>query len=274
LVPVENGAKVRSSTAPSRRFATRDQARVPEHWHGYDGRRSVLDYGRSPRKAATPINAMLNYCYALDIIEPTRPLVDRSILDLLGQRSFRAADFHETPAGSCRILAPLTHELAETARCWIGPIHATAEYVANSVADQSPAPIRLSTPLTGASRRSAGARQGKSQRRSRKESPQAAPTPRRCRDCGCELSDTARKLSQVCWPVSRAAQARARAAAGIVCRLRATTRFLPDKVSEGAVGGYPRQSGSVVGARGLLSPWTCATPSRAAAIQCRAPLHV
>jgi hypothetical protein len=232
-------------------FATKDHARVPTHWHGYDARRSVLDYGRSPRKAATPVNAILNYCYALaeaecrlalvavgldpgldpglgiihadklardslalDIIEPIRPLVDSTVLDLVQRRSFRAADFHETPAGACRILAPLTHELAETARGWIRDIHTVAEYLANTLAHDAPAPIRLSTPLTGANRRAAITRPPDSGRRPRKQAPKAVPAARRCRDCGAELSGTAHVLCVACWPVSRARQARERAAAG------------------------------------------------------------
>lgn len=96
-------------------FITNDRPRIPPHWLTFDGRRSVIDRGRSPRKAATPINATLNYAYALaeaecrlallavgldpglgimhadakgrdslalDIIEPLRPIVDRDILDL------------------------------------------------------------------------------------------------------------------------------------------------------------------------------------------------
>jgi CRISPR-associated endonuclease Cas1 len=229
------------------RFATRDRARVPEHWYGYDGRRSVLDYGRSPRKAATPVNALLNYCYALaeaecrialvavgldpglgiihadelgrdslalNIIEPVRPLVDTTVLGLVRDRPFRAADFHETPSGGCRILAPLTHELAEAARGWTRDVHAVAERVANTLAHNASAPIRLSTPLTGANRRAAGPTLSRVERRPRKQAPKAAPSARRCRDCGAELAETARKLCPACWPVSRARQAQERAAAG------------------------------------------------------------
>jgi len=143
----------------------------------------VIDYGRSPRKAATPINAILNYCYALaeadcrialvalgldaglgilhtdqkardslvlDMIEPIRSLIDKGVLTVLATRRFRAADFHQTPAGQCRLLAPLTHDLAELSRTWLPDIARTAEYVAHSVAKDSPAPIPLRTPLTGA----------------------------------------------------------------------------------------------------------------------------
>jgi CRISPR-associated endonuclease Cas1 len=231
------------------RYATRGQTRVPEHWHGYEGRRSVLDYGRSPRKAATPINAMLNYAYALaegecrialvavgldpglgivhadklgrdslalDMIEPIRPRVDATILDLVEARPFRAEDFHETPSGQVRVLAPLTHEIAELARGWIRDIHTHAELIANALANGSAAPIRTSTPLTGDRRRNAmqTPKPTPSGRRPRKQAPAASSQTRRCRDCGIELPDTARKLCPACWPISRAKQARARAANG------------------------------------------------------------
>ena len=42
-------------------FAKADRMAVPAHWLRYTGRRSPLDAGRSPRKAADPINALLNY---------------------------------------------------------------------------------------------------------------------------------------------------------------------------------------------------------------------
>jgi hypothetical protein len=49
-------------------------------------------------------------------MEPIRPHVDRHVLEVVTGRAFRASDFHDTRKGSCRILAPLSHELAETAR--------------------------------------------------------------------------------------------------------------------------------------------------------------
>lgn len=47
------------------RFAARDADRVPDHWHEFATRSSIGDRGRSPRVAVTPVNALLNYLYAL-----------------------------------------------------------------------------------------------------------------------------------------------------------------------------------------------------------------
>jgi CRISPR-associated protein Cas1 len=102
-----------------------------------------------PRLAVTPAGAILNYLYALleaegrlacqivgldpalaivhadirgrdslslDLMEAVRPSVDRYLHALLRDRVFRASDFYETQRGICRLLAPLTHELAETCR--------------------------------------------------------------------------------------------------------------------------------------------------------------
>ncbi len=128
------------------RFAARDADRVPQAWHRFAVRRSPINRGRSPRNAADPINALLNYSYALvetecrlaaiavgldpgigishtdkkardslvlDLLEPVRPIVETAVLRLVHHRFFRASDFHETAQGACRLLPPLTHELSE-----------------------------------------------------------------------------------------------------------------------------------------------------------------
>jgi CRISPR-associated endonuclease Cas1 len=131
------------------RFARRDWDRIPEHWPPF-GRRASLVTGSS-RKATNPCNAILNYLYAIaeaeariaalavgcdpglgvmhadqksrdslacDLMEPVRPRVDRWVLRLLAERTFRKSDFFETREGVCRIMPPLTQLLAETAPRW------------------------------------------------------------------------------------------------------------------------------------------------------------
>jgi CRISPR-associated endonuclease Cas1 len=126
------------------RFALRDQERVVDHWRSFGLRSSPIT--GSKRHAINPANALLNYLYALleaettialhaagfdpglgiwhtderhrdslalDVMEATRPTVDRHVLELLTATTFRARDFHETGRGVCRILPPLTHRLAE-----------------------------------------------------------------------------------------------------------------------------------------------------------------
>jgi CRISPR-associated endonuclease Cas1 len=134
-------------TALGCRFIKRDEERVPAHWHQFSVRNSpLIRGGHSPRSAADPINAMLNYgsalaeaearlaaltvgldpglgilhtdqknrdSLALDLLEPLRPVVERHILQLLAARHFTTADFTETRDGRCRLMPPLSHELAE-----------------------------------------------------------------------------------------------------------------------------------------------------------------
>ena len=133
-----------------------DAARVPVKWTRHDSRASALTNG--PRAATNPINALLNYVYALlesesrlallsagldptlgvlhadqrnrdsfalDAMEPIRPAVDAFVLDLLEERVLTSRDFVELPNGVCRVRAPLTHDLAITLPRWrllVGPV--------------------------------------------------------------------------------------------------------------------------------------------------------
>lgn len=119
---------------------------VPDGWHCYGGRTSLAN-GEKPenRNASHPINAMLNYAYAvklaqmqiqaiadgydptfgvmhngrrgkpaliLDLIEPQRPIVDAIILKLIRERSFAAADFPMRSDGACRLSPQLARMVA------------------------------------------------------------------------------------------------------------------------------------------------------------------
>ncbi len=162
------------------RFAERDAHRVPDHWRTFTARGSRLHRGgRSARGAADPVNALLNYGYALaeaearlaavavgldpglgvlhtdkknrdslalDLLEPLRPLVEHHILQLLVARHFRVGDFHETRQGACRLLAPLTHELAERLPSYAREVALHAEGVVHLLADTSPGKIRTQDP--------------------------------------------------------------------------------------------------------------------------------
>lgn len=131
------------------RLRGRDLARIPARWAQYDSRASILT--GAPRAATNPVNALLNYTYALlesearlallaagldptlgvlhadqrnrdsfalDAMEPVRPEVDAFLLDLLEDRTFTSRDFTELSNGICRVAAPLTHELALTLAHW------------------------------------------------------------------------------------------------------------------------------------------------------------
>lgn len=171
-------------------FVRSDVTKVPDHWQSIGTRSSPLS--QSARSAVTPAHAIWNYCYALlvaetrtacltmgldpglgflhadkagrdslvaDAMEPVRPAVDAFVLELLDGRYFRASDFVETRQGSCRLLAPLTHELAESARDWGLLAGAVVEAIARDLKDSSQGKVRrVATPITQRSR-SAAARQ-------------------------------------------------------------------------------------------------------------------
>jgi CRISPR-associated endonuclease Cas1 len=212
------------------RFRAADIQRVPQHWLSFGQRVSPLT--KSPRLAGNPANAILNYLYAileaetriaclavgldpglgivhadyrardslaLDLMEPIRPHVDRYVLDLIHARRSRAADFYETRKGSCRILAPLSHELAQTSFEWATLIAPVVEHTARLLAEAPESRIdRLSTPLTGAKR---------SARQTRRRSPAVRstrpPTPKppaECRRCGDPVPRRGRVYCDDCLP--------------------------------------------------------------------------
>jgi len=169
-------------------FAHRDLDKIPDHWTRFDSRRSPLVGGYSARRAATPINALLNYSYtlgeiecrlacltlgldpglgflhadtkardslALDLLETIRPDIEAFVIDLTRSRVFPRHAFTERPDGTVRVLAPLTHQLAEMMPTWAGAVAAHAEWVAHHLADLSDHPITKPTPLTSTARRTA-----------------------------------------------------------------------------------------------------------------------
>jgi CRISPR-associated endonuclease Cas1 len=211
-------------------FRTADVRSVPKHWLSFGQRVSPLT--GAPRLAVNPANAVLNYLYAiveaetriaclavgldpglgivhadyrardslaLDLMEPIRPSVDHYVLDLIHERRFRAADFYETRKGSCRILAPLSHELAQTATDWATLIAPVVEHAARLLAEAPESRVdRLPTPLTGANR---------SARQTRRHAPAARatrpPTPKpaaECRRCGGPLPRRGRTYCDHCLP--------------------------------------------------------------------------
>ena len=147
------------------RFAKREAERVPEHWLMFGTRSSPLSRP-SPRRAANPANALLNYVYAIveaetriasiavgldpaigimhadlrardslacDLMEAIRPQADEFVLDLIRNREFRKTDFFETREGICRVLPPLNQELALSALKWRKAISPVAEEVAQTL---------------------------------------------------------------------------------------------------------------------------------------------
>jgi CRISPR-associated endonuclease Cas1 len=191
-------------------FAKKDQGGIPDHWRNFDHRGSPLT--GSPRLATNPANAILNYLFAmleaetriailtvgldpgmgilhadqwgrdsmaLDIMEAVRPEVEGFVLELLKTRCLRAADFHETVRGQCRLLPPLTRTLAETSPIWERRVAPVVEIVARMLASSNPRIVRIATPLTESNRSA-----GRAPLRSISPSTKSASQPRFARTCG------------------------------------------------------------------------------------------
>ena len=182
-------------------FPKNDLKRVPEHWRNFGARVSPLT--GSPRLAANPPNAILNYLYALlesesrlgaaslgldpglgvlhvdtpardslacDLMEPIRPQVDAYLLDWI--------------TGNCRLMGSFAVRLSETAQLWRRAVAPVAEWVAGafwSMIRRPDAPI--ATRLTQNNKREA---------KGAPPLPLSIRAPRRenlCRGCGKTIRD-------------------------------------------------------------------------------------
>lgn len=145
-------------------FPNKDLPRVPEHWCIFGNRISPLS--GSPRLAANPANAILNYLYALleaearlaatalgldpgigvlhldssrrdslafDLMEPIRPQVDALVFDLITRQTLKREWFFEQRDGNCRLMAACTAMLAETSSKWARAVAPIAEWVAHTL---------------------------------------------------------------------------------------------------------------------------------------------
>lgn len=119
---------------------------VPDAWHEFQKRESEL-IGALPMNASDPMNACLNYAYAVlegwavsacyrmgldpemgilhkdktyrpsmasDMMEPGRPMVDRLLIGWWRDRSFKRTDFAQTSKNRIvKLTRPMTREVAE-----------------------------------------------------------------------------------------------------------------------------------------------------------------
>ncbi|MGB3306369.1 MAG: CRISPR-associated endonuclease Cas1 [Thermomicrobiales bacterium] len=228
------------------RFAKRDAALVPVHWLTFGQRRSEIT-GRS-RLASNPINALLNYLYAIletevrlailamgldpgmgiihadqksrdsfvfDLIEPLRPQADGYLLTLLQDRTFTAKEFFETREGVCRLVPPLSTSLAEASPLFAklaAPLVEKVAYRLGRTVQEAGKPLTVPTLLTQANRSEGRATvrvNPPKQARSGKISTTTA-----CRECGVVLSDSTKHYCDECLPTYRDAHTATFSAAG------------------------------------------------------------
>ena len=197
-------------------FPRNDLSRVPEHWRTFGSRTSPLT--GSPRLAANPANAMLNYLYTLlesearfaaaalgldpglgflhldtpardslasDLMEPIRPAVDGYLLNWISEQPLRREWFFEQRDGNCRLMAPFAVRLTETAPMWARAVAPLAEWVARQLWRRKRTPERESEPPT----RLTQARRREAQGGTPLQSELAAPRRKNiCRGCGKTLT--------------------------------------------------------------------------------------
>src|ERR1039458_1693673 len=195
-------------------FPKKDLRRVPAHWLSFGSRQSPLS--GSPRLAASPANAILNYLYSLlesearisaaalgldvglgvlhvdttardslacDLMEPVRPQVDSYLLEWITRQSLSRDWFVEQRDGNCRLLGSFAAHLCQTAPTWGCAVAPYAEWVARafwSTIRKPDAPF--ATRLTQGNKRQA------------KGAPTCPPAPRTqppqtlCRGCGKNIA--------------------------------------------------------------------------------------
>lgn len=211
-------------------FPRKDLLRVPDHWQTFGARVSPLT--GSPRLAANPVNAILNYLYAIleaesrldtatlgldpgidvlhvdtpsrdslacDLMEPIRPEVDKFLLNWLKAAPVSRSHFFEERNGNCRLMAQFAERLSQTAPTWARLVAPVAEWFAQELFRSSkPRSPQLPARLTQRHRREV---------KGADPLPKPAPTVKPanvCRACGKELN---RRSSQVCVPCGEAESA-------------------------------------------------------------------
>ena len=196
-------------------FPRTDLRRVPEHWRVFRNRVSPLT--GSPRLATNPVNAMLNYLYAVlesesrlavaalgldpglgvmhmdapsrdslafDVMEPVRPLVDAYLLNWIRGETLKREWFFEQRDGNCRLMGSFAIRLSETTLTWAHAVAPFAEMVARTLWSTIRKQVRHHRPatrLTQVNRREARAIESA-------PPPARAPHPQSfCRECGVEI---------------------------------------------------------------------------------------
>lgn len=231
-------------------FANRGRTRLPLRWTETVPRPSPLTKGGSPRMAAGPVNAMLNYGYtlgesvarhacqivgldpalgvmhtdkphrdslALDLLEALRPTIDRTVLQLLASRRFRYLNFTGTRQGQVRLTETATHPLAASMPAWAGMLAHIVERVAHDLTGSDPGSVSARTPLTRGGPIAAN-RKPTSRRIAKPATHPALASS--CPDCGTALAEQARELGPACWVLERARHATQRAEHGRASRSR------------------------------------------------------
>jgi len=209
-------------------FPKSDLPRIPDHWRSFGARVSPLT--GSPRLAANPPNAVLNYLYSIlesearlaaaalgldpglgvlhvdtsardslacDLMEPVRSHVDTYLLDWITRQPLRREWFSEQGDGNCRLTASFAARLCETAPTWQRAVAPIAEWVAHAFWSTIRKPdTPLATRLTQSNKREAKGRTN--------SSPRPAAQPQNiCLGCGKDVASGSKHCAVCAAEVSR-----------------------------------------------------------------------
>ena len=203
-------------------FPRNELSRIPAHWLSFGARVSPLT--GSPRLAANPPNALLNYLYsvlesearlaaaalgldpglgvlhvdtpardslACDLMEPVRPQVDAYLLDWITRQPLRREWLFEKGDGNCRLSGSFAVRLSETAPIWRRAVAPIAEWVAHAFWQTIQRPdVPFATRLTQANKREA---------KGAPSPPPSIKTPRQesfCPKCGKTIRDRSKQCAQ------------------------------------------------------------------------------
>jgi len=197
-------------------FPKAELHRVPEHWRTIGSRRSPIS--GSPRLAVNPVQAILNYLYAIlesearlaavalgldpclgllhmdapnraslacDLMEPVRPQIDGFVLDWIARTPLKREWFFEQRDGNCRLMGEFAAQLSETAPKWRAGVAPLAEWVARvlwNTTGKSSVKGAPGTPLTQQRRREAAGT-------SILASVESITMRASCADCGAAIPD-------------------------------------------------------------------------------------
>ena len=196
-------------------FPKKDLHRVPDHWRTFGTRVSPLT--GSPRLAASPPNAILNYVYAilesearlavaalgldpgigvlhvdsqardslaLDVMEPIRPEVDAYVLSWIRRETLKREWFFEERDGNCRLMGSFAIRLSETAPTWARAVAQVAESVAHALWSTIPTYRRRDRPATHLTQTTRREAQGITSGPPTKSPPNPESF---CRNCGANI---------------------------------------------------------------------------------------
>ncbi len=209
-------------------FPRNDLPRIPDHWRSFGARVSPLT--GSPRLAANPPNAILNYLYSIlesearfaatalgldpglgvlhvdtsardslacDLMEPVRSHVDAYLLDWITRQPLRREWFSEHGNGNCRLTASFAVRLSETAPTWRRAVAPIAEWTARAFWSSIRRPdTPLATRLTQNNKREAKG----------KTTPAVRPAPQPqniCLGCGKDVTSGSTHCAVCAVEVSR-----------------------------------------------------------------------